>query len=159
MDFSPRSTSPMNLPDSAERSPRASWLQPRSLRSERILVPSALRTWFTRRSISDGLRWSGRHGEDQRSRLALDAVDTARRTPGVVACSAHTSVVRHAALEDPDLLGAEMAVARDDRARLVAHEDGLVAVPALPQHLPEDAPMPLDPRDVGRVDVARRGGQ
>src|SRR5688500_8063087 len=108
MDFSPRSTSPMNFPDSAERSPSASWLQPRSFRRDRIFVPSALRTWFTRRSISDGLRWSGRHGEDQRARLALDAVDTARRTPGVVACSAHPGIVRHAALEHPDLLVAEV---------------------------------------------------
>src|SRR4030095_219773 len=132
MDFSPRSTSPMNLPDSAERSPRASWLQPRSFRSDRILVPSALRTWFTRRSISDGLRWSGRHGEDHRSRLALEPVKTARRAPGVVARGAHPGIVRHAALEHPDLLVAEVAVARNRRARLVPHEDGPVAVPVLP---------------------------
>jgi hypothetical protein len=45
IDFSPRSTSPMNLPLRSLARPRRSWLKPAVFRSWRILVPTILRVF------------------------------------------------------------------------------------------------------------------
>src|SRR6266851_1681885 len=51
IDLSPRSTSPMNLPLTDERSPSCSWLRPRCFRSSRSRWPRNFRTWGTARSL------------------------------------------------------------------------------------------------------------
>ena len=81
-----------------------------------------------------------------------DGVDAAGRAPRVVARGARPGVVGDAALEHVDLLVAEMTMARDRRARRVAHQHGF-AIGLLPQHLPEHAGPPLFPRASGDVDV------
>src|SRR5215470_12495612 len=52
MDFSPRSTSPMNFPLSPEPLPSRSWLSARCLRSARRRCPRNLRTCLTARSVT-----------------------------------------------------------------------------------------------------------
>src|SRR4051812_14816495 len=144
MDFSPRSTSPMNLPERPERSPRRSWLSARCLRSARRRCPRNFLTCLTARSpmvvypstfrvlvipgspggggrgasrFGDGL---GAAGHDREYECTLDAehrVHAARWAPRVVARRAGARIVGDAALDDEDLLVAEVSVPRDHRAR------------------------------------------
>src|SRR5882762_2480413 len=111
-------------------------------------------------SRSDGLRWARDHGEDEGAGGARDRVDAAGRPARVVPRRADARVVRHRALEDPDLLVPDMPVARNDGTLVVAHEHGLVAsVRVLPERLPEDARAPLHPRDLLGLDEEADGGR
>ena len=51
IDFSPRSTSPTNLPDRPARSPSRPWLRPRYLRRARTRCPKNFLTYCTARSL------------------------------------------------------------------------------------------------------------
>src|SRR6267143_3042634 len=51
IDFSPRSTSPMNLPDRPARSASRPWLRPRCLRRARTRCPKNFLTCWTARSL------------------------------------------------------------------------------------------------------------
>src|SRR5262244_1870418 len=106
-------------------------------------------------------RGSGNYREDERTVRACHRVHASGRPPGIVAGAAHPRIVGHGALEYPDLLVAEMAMARHRGARRVPHEHGLVSsVRVLPQRLPEDAGASLDPRgllDVGEEAHGRAG--
>src|SRR3990167_3345376 len=108
MDFSPRSTSPMNFPERLARSPSRSWLRLRCLRSARRRWPKNFRTCLTARSVTafvlalgkvvltlpvsgpvrnslDGLGPARHEGQHQGPVVAHDRVDAARGAPGVVA--------------------------------------------------------------------------
>src|SRR5215472_105205 len=92
-------------------------------------------------------RGSGDYREDERAVRARHRVHASGRTPRVVAGAAHPRIVGHGALEHPDLLVAEMAMARHRGAGRIPHEHGLVpTVRVLPERLPEDAGASLDPR-------------
>src|SRR5215831_4842816 len=106
-------------------------------------------------------RGSRNHREDERAVRACHRVYASGRPPRIVASAAHPRIVGHGALEHPDLLVAEMAMARHRGARRVPHEHGLVpTVRVLPQRLPEDTGAALDPRgllDVGKETHGRGG--
>src|SRR5437867_1027462 len=96
--------------------------------------------------------------EHQRTRLAPHAVHAPGRAAGVVAGGARARVVGHAALQHEDLLVADVPVARDGGARLVAHQDRLVeTVGIFPQHLPEHSRAALGPGQRGHVDEQADG--
>src|SRR6266849_846383 len=98
---------------------------------------------------------AGDHGENQGAGRTRDGVDAAGRPARVVPRRADARIVRHRALEDPDLLVADVAMTRNHRALVIAHEHGLVApVGILPERLPEDTGSPLHPRDLLGVDEA-----
>src|SRR5215831_15108384 len=106
-------------------------------------------------------RGSGDYREDERAVRARHRVHASGRTPRVVAGAAHPRIVGHGALEHPDLLVAEMAMARHRGAGRIPHEHGLVpTVRVLPERLPEDTGAALDPRgllDVGKETHGRGG--
>src|SRR5882724_5259573 len=76
IDFSPRSTSPMNLPDRPARSPSRSWLSARCLRSARNRCPRNFRTCFTARSPMVRFASEAEPEPDAMGRSAADSTAT-----------------------------------------------------------------------------------
>src|SRR5260370_12394031 len=156
MDLWPRWTSPMNFPERLARSPSRSWRSSRCWRSARRRCPRNFLTCLTARSVMgaflrpyirrfvgamqplDGLGATRHDREDEGALAARHAVDAAGRAPRVGALHARAAVVRHAALEDEDLLVTQVALAGGRGAGCPAQQHGL-AVAVLPEDFPVDA--------------------